>query len=134
MIRSLATVEVIQGGSVFSSTLADGAGNYAFYGLPAGTYDVRYYANGYFPRVERDVDLPLPQVNVDLARVPVISLTDQSANFWGSLSRFDGEPLRVGDVITVVDPDNVVCGVFTVTTPESTVSCTRTEMMRRPRT
>jgi hypothetical protein len=100
LIRSLATVQVIQGGSVISSALSDGTGNYAFYGLGAGTYDVRYYANGHFPRVVRDVDVPSPQLNVQLARVPDIALTDQSANFWGSLSLFDGQPLQVGDVVT----------------------------------
>ena len=113
-LGSLARVEVIEGGSITAAAISDEGGNFAFFGLSAGAYRLRVHAPGFYPYTLRSVEVPGDRIILRLSRTPVIALTDQSANFWGSLSMFDGAPLRPGDVVTVADPDNVVCGVFTV--------------------
>ena len=45
-----------------------------------------------------------------------VTPTNEWVNFYSTNTTFDGSPVPVGAVIEAYDPDNVLCGSFTVTT------------------
>jgi len=114
-----ATVELRNAnGEVVSSATTGDDGQCQLAGAASGgTYLVRAYkipeSSGYFPNVIKDVTLETGQVEIPLKKVPSITPTDKSVDFYGDAT-FDDKPLLPGDVILAKDPDDVICGYFFV--------------------
>jgi hypothetical protein len=113
-LTTIARIEIYDGASLTAVVSTDVQGNYAVYGLPASNYIARVLAEGYYPQTFFNVKVPQQAVNFKLGKLPIIHPTNLSANFYGSLVAQFGSSFRQGDVITVMDPNNVVCGLFTV--------------------
>ena len=107
-------------GSVVGADTTAEDGFYRITGLSTGTYDVRAYAAGYFPGLEEDISVNAAAepvtVNFILQPVPAVSTTPYNCDFWGGNATLDGYPLQVGDVISAVDPNGVICGAAMITT------------------
>jgi len=54
------------------------------------------------------------EVNNSTAELGVSAPTNRWVDFYSLSSTLDGAPLPVGSVITVLDPDGVVCGAYSV--------------------
>ncbi len=102
------------GGNIITETTAGDDGLYAFYGLSTGNYDLRAYADGFFPSLTRDQVVPDAWANITMHGVHKIAPTSQWVDFWSPNSFYAGQPIQIGDVVSVRDPDGVVAGTFTV--------------------
>ena len=91
-------------------------GVFTFYGLPEDIYTMEVIADGFYPTQEAVV-VPSNALIVEVPPIPEVTLTHLSAAFWSDATTFDDVEIAVGDVITVMDPDGVICGVMQVTTP-----------------
>ncbi len=84
---------------------------------PDGTYDVRIYRSGYCSQILQDVPpTGANPITVTLEPAPVVLTMPLVADYWSVNAKIQGVPLMVGDVITAVDPNGVVCGRTTVVT------------------
>jgi hypothetical protein len=64
--------------------------------------------------------LPDPQASPTPEPVPVaqeVIATSTWVNFYGMETTLDGEPVPAGTIVTVYDPQGVLCGEFLVTVP-----------------
>ena len=100
-------------GSLVATTTTGGDGYYIAFGVPEGDYDVRVWAEGYYP-ITQAATVPSDNADFILHRVPPFVPTNTNVNFYGDASNLDSEPLRQGDVVTVQDAQGVTCGAFTV--------------------
>ncbi len=113
---SYAGLQLYQSDTLVQELTAGSDGFFAVYGLAAGTYLARVTGEGYYPA---KVMLRVPDTGalVRLSEMPSVAFTNESVNIYSSASTFDDTSLQIGDVITVRDPDNVLCGMFQVHTP-----------------
>jgi len=119
IVPSGGIVEVFKDGFKIDETTAD-EGTYHFTGLAVESeYFLRsyYFLNefqGYFPYTQ-SVDFSDYSATVDIALDAVTELTptDKSGAFWGAAT-YHADDVLTGDVVTVKDPDNVMCGVYIV--------------------
>lgn len=97
-----------------------------FTNLKAGTYIVRAYnrtsaTKGYYPKETTIIissSSPNSTTNFVLETTPTIVITDKFATFYSDNSKINGQPLRIGDVVTASDSKNgVICGIYIVDTP-----------------
>ncbi len=106
-------------GTKLDAVFADRFGEFTLSGLAAGTYDIRVWKGRptdlYFPNYAFDVANPSTGVQIILSPAPEFTPTIFTCDFSDSdgLTDFVGYPIRRGDVITVKDPDGVVCGAET---------------------
>jgi len=102
-------------GAVVNSSSTSADGSYSL-SLPPGTYDIRVYVEGYYPKVLEGQDAPSVGVDVALDSIPEVTPTNEWVDFWSDSTVFLDHPVLVGDVITAHDPSGAVCGVFVVHT------------------
>ena len=111
--ESRAFVELYSGGSLVASGTVGADGYYIIFGIAEGTYEARTYSEGYYP-VTGTATVPADDVNFTLHRVPYFAPTNTHVDFYGDSSLFDGDPLRVGDVVTAQDSTGITCGAYHV--------------------
>ncbi|MCI0512711.1 T9SS type A sorting domain-containing protein, partial [candidate division KSB1 bacterium] len=105
-------------GLPIQTTVTNTHGNYAFL-LPPELHqcDVRAFLKGYWPVVKSQVPVNQTAVHLNLTAIPPVAPTPEWVHFVSQHTRFWGEPVQPGDVITTADPDGILCGSFTVVTP-----------------
>jgi len=99
-------------GSVVKSATTNVNGAYTISGLTDGTYDVRTYANNYYPKVAKSQTAPSSGVDFALQAVPQVTETNLVCDFWSSATKFEGALITDGDVITAKDPQGIICGLI----------------------
>ncbi|MBN1350775.1 choice-of-anchor J domain-containing protein [candidate division KSB1 bacterium] len=102
-----------QGNLVFSVT-GDSLGVYELTLYENIRYDLRVFADGFFPEIKSGIQALSQEMNFALRAMPAIQPTSVWMSVYGIESRFDGAPLRRGDVVLALDPDGVACGVCQV--------------------
>ena len=104
-------------GPIIDSDTTETDGLYLFeLPLDGGIYTIRAYATECLPILKEGVAGNTQNVNLTLQPVPEVTPTTESVFFFSDNTKFRGSLVKVGDVITAEDPDNVVCGKWTVTT------------------
>jgi len=63
---------------------------------------------------EPEAIVPGADSNNGIAELGVSAPTNRWVDFYSPSSTLDGAPLPIGSVVTVLDPDGVVCGAFSV--------------------
>ena len=92
-------------------------GEYCFGELqPGTTYSVRVRKEGHCPQIV-DFTCEDLRTGITLEPLPEIPIQPYSADWSSQNATIDGVPIVPGDVIIAMDPDGVICGVTTVTTP-----------------
>ena len=83
------------------------------FNLPDVSYDfdLRVYADWHYPVVIHNSQIP---DTIFLEKTPVLVNSMQYMELWSKESYFLGYPVQAGDVISVFDPDGVLCGVVNV--------------------
>ncbi|MBN1351977.1 S8 family serine peptidase [candidate division KSB1 bacterium] len=113
-----ATVQAWQGypnGTIIASDISDAVGAFALQCPPiGGIYTVRAYAANHFPAFKSNIPGNTKNVKLNLNRTPDVAGSREWVDFFSDKSRFWGGPVQPGDVITAIDPDSVVCGIFNV--------------------
>lgn len=105
-------------GTIIYQDTTDASGEYSLFVPPeGGIFDVRVYANGYFPSFRENIPGNTKHVNFTLQPIPEVTPTPGWIDFFSSDTRFWGGPVQAGDIIIAEDPDSVVCGVFAVANP-----------------
>jgi len=112
-----ATVQAWQNNQKIQETTTAPDGSYTLSGLAAGTYIVRAHKEGFYATYLDNQPAPSNGVNIVLESLPSIISTNLVCDFWSMDSAtYSGEQplLPIGDVVTAIDPDGVICGVTTV--------------------
>ena len=105
-------------GSIVDSVVTGAAGQYLLKVPPGkGYYTVRAFASDYIPAFVEDVRENSDNINFSLTPVPKLNPTNEWISFYSDNTTFWRGPIQIGDVVTAVDPDSVVCGIFQVTSP-----------------
>lgn len=105
-------------GSVIDTVTTDDNGNYLLEVPPMeGLYTVRAYAPDLFPAFQEDVREMSVNIDLLLDAIPEFTPTIEWVGFYGNNTSFWWGPVQIGDILTVKDPDGVVCGLFPVDTP-----------------
>lgn len=114
-----ATVEVwdsYPGGTRLAEGTTTAGGEFAFGAIGQGTFDLRVRKNGFYPTVVRNLPHPVGNTQLELHPSPSKpGVTPNNSDFWGSETTFLGELIQRGDVLSVFDPQSVLCDVTTVT-------------------
>ena len=118
LIGQTGTIQVFRNSTMVGEYRTDALGRFVISGLtPNDTFDLRCFTNGYYPTLIHGVVNPTSNLTIKLYPVPEPVPTHLKVDFYGDTVRVDGENIREGDVITVFDPDGVLCGVYFVNTP-----------------
>jgi hypothetical protein len=106
-------------GEILGSQTTGADGDFCIIGLDReGTFDLRVYRLGYCTQVVNGVNpSDFGLITVQLEPVPAIIGTPSVAFYSSANARISGVPLMLGDVITAVDDDGVVCGKTVVEAP-----------------
>ena len=113
-----ATVEVWSSypdGDLIDTCQTGSDGSYIFTALTAGTYDIRSYADNYYPSVLKNVSNPGSGNNITLELVPSVTPTNTYCDFWGTSTEYKGHNVISGDIVIAKDPTGNICGMCQVT-------------------
>ncbi len=127
-----AIVELWQENNIATRGKTDERGKFVLKALKPAVYVLRVWKEGFFPHRMRvphgirmdengDVRPPEGDLTIHLKPAPRVVATPYVVDFYGRKAGFEMaenrfNPVLPGDVITAIDPDGVVCGVFMVRT------------------
>ncbi len=94
-------------------------GWFASYGLPPGTYRLTIVAPEAYSQEFPNVELPVEGAMLDLSPIHPQVVSPFFMEVFSDASTLDGLPIPLGTVVSVRDPDGVVCGSHVVSTAGS---------------